>query len=801
MLVCLTLGQALCAASVLAGPAAPDPDGFEAAIVAVTLNGTARGDLFVHRGGAGRLMLRRQDLPAIGLQVNAPTVVLIDGAEHVALDGIPGLTLTLDEPSQSLAITAPVNLLARTVIEAGSQLRTLRRVAGEGAFLNWALEQTLEADAPRRPLSLALEGGARLGPALLLSRGQTVNDGVHTRFVRLATSLTHDLPDRQARWTLGDLATTPDELGQGMVLGGLSYATLARLDPYRIRYPLGTVQGQALTPSEVDVYVDGQRVRTERVPAGVFEIRDLQTALGARAVQLRVRDAYGRVQRFDQTLYATPRLLAPGLHDFQYVLGVVREGLGQTSSDYGAAVVSARHAWAATPDLTLGLRAEGRAGFATAGASAVWRVASWGLLTASLASSHAQRVRGQAGLLRYEYQSTAASLGLAYRADSVGYAALADAPVRGNRLRETQVYASRVIGEGRSVWISHNRRTTRPGPQALPEGWRYAPLAASQGTSIGFAAYLRPWGGSLRVTASRLEEAGRSARHALTASLVFLLDGGGVLATQWRRDTDSRFESVQWSRPAPALGGWAFDVGATHAQHAPGSTAAWRTAAQLESSAVRLRGELNAEENPDRHALRLSAAGAFTFLGGRVHHSRPVDDSFAMVQVGELAGVPVSVNGAPAGMTDARGQLLLPRISAHQDTVIGLDAQALPIDQTVSDLQQRVVLPERSGAVIRFDVRRLRALAAQLTSQGRPLARARVWIGSGAQAVEALTGPQGELYLENLPLGAHHGVVEHDRGHCRFDFVVPRHEEPLLELGVLACAPQTELQNRSDGPR
>ncbi len=482
--------QGLVVTSARSAESPPDPSGFEPAIVTAVVNGSARGDLFIQRAASGQLLLRRQDLPGLGLQVNAPTAAQIDGAEHVALDGITGLRLALDEATQTLQITAPLELLARTVIEARPPLRALQRVPGEGAFLNWALEQSLESNTARRPPSLALEGGARLGSTLLLSRGTTISQGSQVRFVRLTTSLIHDRPERQARWTLGDLSTTPDELGQGLVLGGLSYATVMRLDPYRIRYPLGTVQGQALAPSEVEVYVDGQRVRTERVPAGTFEIRDLQTALGARSVQLLVRDAYGRVQRFDQSLYATPRLLAPGLHDFQYALGAVRQGLGQTSFDYGAPAFSARHAWGVTPALTLGLRAEGRAGFTTGGASAVWRVASWGLLTTSLAASQGQQVHGRAGLLRYEYQATRGGVGVTYRADSAGYASLSDTPVQGNRLRETQVYANRVVGEGQSVWISHSRRTTRPGPQVVPEGWRYAPLATANSTSIGFAAYV-----------------------------------------------------------------------------------------------------------------------------------------------------------------------------------------------------------------------------------------------------------------------------------------------------------------------
>jgi len=799
-LTCLAWGQALSVCSAQAADA-PAPI-FSPAIVTVTVNGTPRGDLFLQRTASGRLWVRRQDLPSLGLQIPAPLAAQVDGIDHVALDTVSGLALALDEPTQTLVITAPPTLLTRTVIDAHSQRPRLQRVTGEGAFLNWAIEQSHETGLTRPPASLALEAGARLGPTLLLSRGQTVSDGGRSRFVRLMTSVTRDMPEQQARWTLGDLVTSSDELSSGVVLGGLSFATLARLNPYEIRYPLGAVQGQALLPSEVEVYVDGQRVRTERVPAGVFEIRDLRTPLGARSVQLLVRDAYGRVQRFDQSVYASPRLLAPGLHDFQYALGAVRQRLGQESADYGVPVASARHAWGATPSLTLGLRAEAREDFAAAGASAVWQVASKGLVTATFSSSHTSRARGQAGLLRYEYQSGAWGLGLTHRADSAGYATLGESLMQGNRLRETQGQASRTLREGRSVWVSHSRLATRPAPQTDPaQGWQFASLTPTRSTSVGFAAFLRPWGGSLRLAATRFDREGSPQRTLFTASLVFSLERGGLLATQLRHDNEGSSRSVQWSRPPPMREGWGFDIGATQASAAAGSTTPWRTAAQLESSVVRLRADLRGDAGSDQHALRVSAAGAFTFIAGQAYLSRPVEDSYAVVQVGELADVPVTVNGMPAGVTDRRGRLFVPRVSANYDTVVEINAQAVPIDHVIAELQTRVVLPERSGTVIRFEARRLRALAAQLVSGQQPLARARVWIGSTGQIIETVTGPQGELYLENLAPGAHHGEVESHTGRCRFDLHMPHHDEVLVELGTLACLPTPDDQKRSEDPR
>ncbi len=802
-LACLALGPVVPAQGVEATTHQTGQDMFEPAIMAVTVNGTPRGTLFIQRTSTGRRAVRREDLPSIGLEVAAPATVLIDGAEHVALDTVTGLAWAVDEPSQSLAITAEPRLLARTVIPAAPTHRGLAHTAGEGAFLNWAIEQAVDSGSAHTPATLALEAGARFGPVLLLSRGQTIADeSGRSRFVRLMSSASWDLPEQPARVTLGDLVATSDELGQGVWLGGLSYATLARLDPYRIRYPLGTVQGQALLPSEVEVYVDGQRVRTERVPAGVFEIRDLNTPPGAQSVQLRVRDVYGRVQRFDQSLYASPRLLAPGMHDVQYAVGALRRRFGQDSADYGSPAFSARHAWGASPALTLGLRAEGRPGFTAAGASLTLRVATAGLLSAALAASHAREARGHAGLLRYEYQSARWGLSMTRRADSPGYATLGEFQALGHRRLDTQVYASRSLDAGHSLWISDSRLTTHPAPrEPLPAGWRFAPLTPGRVRSIGYGAALRPWGGSLRLAASRLED-GRGPRHELSVSLVFLLGGGALLAAQARQGPEGGSQSVQWTRPPPAQEGWGYDVGVTREGAAQDAAVHWRAATQLEASALRLRADLSGGTRAHMGTLRVSAAGALAFIGERWYLSRPLEDSYAVVQVGEVAGVPVTVNGVLAGVTDTRGQRFISQVGAHHDTVFGIDARAIPLDQTIPDLQRRVVVAERSGAVVRFETRRLRTVSAQLlTSGGQPLARARVWVGTGTQAVETFTGPQGELYLENLPPGAHHGAAEPPQGRCQFDLVMPRTDDVLTELGALTCTPAPRDQNRSDAPR
>lgn len=797
--------QALSAHAGGAAPRAPGDLRFEPAVIAITVNGTARGDFFIHRTPAGRVVLRRVDLASAGLALEPPTAAVIDGVEHVALDGVVGLDLRMDEPTQTLSVTAEPRLLARHVSVTPARSLRASRVAGEGIFFNWAIEQTQRDGSSPARTTLDFEAGAHLGPSLLLHRARSAIDTQgHHRLARLATTWSHDQPERLMRWTAGDLATQSDELGRGTLMAGVSLSTLARLDPYRIRYPLGTVQGQALLPSEVEVYVDGQRVRTERVPAGVFEIRDLATPLGARSVQLLVRDSYGRVQRFDQTLYASQRLLAPGLHDFQYALGGLRRDPGTGSPRYGPAAFSARHAWGAGPGLTLGLRAEAREGQRSGGTSMVLRVADRGLLSAHVAASRTGGLRGHSVLVRHDYQSARWGLGLGVRADSPGYAALGNSQVLGGLRREVQAYASHALGEGRSVWVSHYLQSLHPATRITPpSGWQLVQGSPRHGTSVGYTAWLRP-GTSLRLAASRSTQ-GATSRHEWSASLVFLLDRGGLMSTQSRHGSDGPVQSMQWSQPAPLQGGWGHDLSASRPSTAEGDALAWRMASHLEADAIRLRADWSGDTGRGLGTLRLSAAGALSYLGGRWHHSRPINDGWALVQVDGLAGVPVTVNGLPSGVTDTRGQRLVTPVGAHHETVFEIDPNAVPIDHKLVQLQHRVMLPERGGAVIRFEARPLRAFSAQLVTRSdrepRPLPLARIRIGEGPHALETLTGLKGELYLEDLAPGLHEGQAQGEGGSCRFEVAVPHTREVLTDLGALECTPPAPVQNRSEGPR
>src|SRR5205085_11221930 len=110
-------------------------------------------------------------------------------------------------------------------------------------------------------------------------------DGAH-RFVRLMSDATRDDREGLRRWTAGDFFTPSRELSSSVNLGGFSVSKVYGLNPYLVQFPTQTISGQVALPSQLDVYMDGQKIRTENVNPGQFQLNDILAYGGARNVQV-----------------------------------------------------------------------------------------------------------------------------------------------------------------------------------------------------------------------------------------------------------------------------------------------------------------------------------------------------------------------------------------------------------------------------------------------------------------------------------------------------------------------------------
>jgi outer membrane usher protein len=164
-------------------------------------------------------------------------------------------------------------------------------------------------------------------------------------------------------------------------------------------------------------------------------------------------------------------------------------------------------------------------------------------------------------------------------------------------------------------------------------------------------------------------------------------------------------------------------------------------------------GQVTAEANAgrDANALRLSANGSLGWMEGLAFASRRIDEgAFAVVHVGDLEGVSVSLSNQVVGVTNSKGLALVTGLLPYQLNQLTLNSDELPFGVEIGGVRETVVPYARSGAFINFPVKRSRDALVVLQQPGGapvpPGARVTVTPGNG----EFVVAKRGEVYLMDL---------------------------------------------------
>lgn len=803
----VALAALVCCAAPLTAAAQParaqaaTPAQSEPLVARVTLNSVLKGDFFVFRTAGGDFLVKREDLKTMGLRDPGGAQVQMDGEAHVSLRSMPGISFAFDLGKAELAITADPQLLPRQVFEQNEMAQRRGIVPrDDSAFLNYALSYANGSTFAQTRLGLTLEGGVRWGDNLFLADGATLDrpDGSR-KFVRLMSNVTRDDREKLQRIVAGDFFSPARDFSIGANMGGLSFSKLYDINPYLVHYPTQTIRGNVALPSDLELYVDGQRVRVERLSPGEFELEDVTGYRGARSVQLVLRDSFGRVQQLNYAFYVTDQPLRRGFHEYSYNLGALRRHFGRMSNDYGQPAYSMFHRYGFTDALTLGLRAEGTRELFNGGPSATLVLGPAGVLNLALARSSIAGRQGNAASVAYSYQGTRWSAGLLARRDWGEFAVLGEPVSVSNRKRELGANVSLHMGERGSLSLAHATLGVYPGRVAAPpsatQPFAVTTLLPRRETSLTYSVPLISGKASLRATVRHVKDPAGS-RNELFLGVLYFPDRDHMLNASVRADTDrARAESVQYTRHQPFGEGLGYSVSADRFSQ-PGSTSTQlRSNAQYNASAFLVRGELNAirQRGETDHEQRLTVAGGIGYLADRVFLSRPIVDSFAVVKVGEVPGVEVSLNGLPVGRTNARGEIVIPSLHAFYDNEVSIKPSDVPIEYAVDALKLKISPALRSGALVSFNATRIQAISGKLkyVSGGTllPLENQVVAFTVGDKRHNFRTARGGEFYLENVKPGSYAAEATTPQGRCRFELTIPTSSETFLELPDVVCRP------------
>lgn len=762
------LPWALCLLLCLAAPArAADPPG-EMMLVAVRVNGEGRGEHPALRTPQGTFLVPAASFLQLGLGPLPP------GSGHspepdawIDLSALPESRVAFDTATLTLDIVLPPERLPVRRLDFRTPRRTdLEPLSGDSAFLNYGAG--LQGGDGGSSRDLDLELGVRRGGWLLLSDQRRAGG----RPLRLMTRLVRDRPQQLQRLVLGDHYADSGSLGGTLNLGGVSLTKVYAIDPYFVRNPTARLSGVLPSPAEVEIYLDGVRVRSEELGAGPFELEGLDYYGGSRNVQVLVRDAFGREQFLTRAYYFTDSLLAAGLHEYGYAAGLQREAFGSRSADYGAPAAALYHRYGVSDDLTAGLRGEAGEGFWNAGPELTLRLPG-GLGIATLAGAAGGipgAAAGGAGLLGYSYQARRFNAGLRLETYAASYAdsTHGSAPDRPSRRLEASI-GTHLPGLG-NLGLSHAEQRDHDGGEGRTDSLTYS----------------RTLGGrlSLFTTLSRGRDPDSGSDTRLFLGLSLHAGGRRNVSLQHQQDGDGGRQSLQVTRPTPAGEGFGYRLAMDHdaGEVTLSPYARWHGRRGI------LSGELRTGGAGGGDSWRLRGAGALAWADGHAVLTRPIHDAFALVRVGTLENVRVSLNHQAVGRTDSRGLLPLPDLSGYLDNAVTIDGRDIPLDYAFATRERHVAPPHRGGVLVDFPLRRVRAVAGRLLrSDGTPAGHGTVTLGEASEPLQAITLRDGGFYLEGIAPGRHRGRYQGPAGGCDFLLEIPATEQVVLELGEVRC--------------
>jgi outer membrane usher protein FimD/PapC len=694
---------------------------------------------------------------------------------------MPKVGFVFNEKDLSVEITASPELLPKREIDfLSSRHPKVFFPKGNSAFLNYRLNYSDSNNSdPSEQMTNQL--GIRLGEVLLMSDSSYTKTAIDERFVRLMSNLTYDRQVDMQRLVVGDQFAASGELGNSVNIGGIGFSKVYRMNPYFSKNPLLTLSGMISLPSEVEIYLNGVRIRREKLSPGEFELKNISYYGGAGDVEVVIRDAFGRVERIKYPFYFTDMLLKKGLYEYSYNLGALRNMFGIESDQYGDTVFSGFQRYGLTDSLTVGLRAEGEAnGFYNIGPQLAYNIDNKGIATLSLSKSAGDSEhRGDAWSFTYGFQKRNITARLIARGFTENYSMIGT----GNITEKTKIEQGAGIGYGFGDIgnISIDLSTTK----------KYSGVD-KQVATVSFSKNIsRFLSGS--ITYKNILE--QDSDNEIFLGLNYNTDGDLSVAGNYHKSRVEDTILLQAQKNLPVGVGLGYRATLEKRETESSSSYIFNPVLQYNEKYGLYEGEYRGNYNNDTNIrddyYQLSASGAVVYAGNTFGLMRPVNDSFGLVQVGQLSGIRVLHSGEEVGSTGSKGKLFVPNLGSYYDNAISIDDKGIGMDYNIPEVQKYVSPSFRSGVLIDFAVSKFQAVTGKLhiitDGKKEPVEFYEVTLLEGETEINFPTGKDGEFYLENLKYGDYRAEFSYKGSQCSFMLKMPASEDPIVDIGEVIC--------------
>lgn len=736
--------------------------------VNLTVNGQRRGRVDVTFDRQGAPCFDPALLDAGQLVVPPRTGVSEAGTCYEFLEEYPQTVIEPDPANLSLALVVPTQAL-RPVTQDISGYQT----GGFAALLNYDVTGLYNqyGDDSSRFGSANTEVGFNAGDWIVRSRQVKTWQDSLSRTTHLDAYAQRTFASHQAVLQAGQINLYNPVLA-GAQINGMQVLTEQALQDQNQG---ATIDGIANGPAQVEVRQNGTLIHSTVVPAGPFSLSNVPRLNGRSDVEVTVKETSGEERRFIvPAAMLGLGLPAPG---YSVAAGRVRNiGDGQGAEPW---VVSAGWSTVPHPQVSLG-----------------------------------------SGLLAAEYyRSAGLSLGLLPWQDSqLQLAVVASEATRrdNNRGLQTDLSWSQRLSERWSVSAANSWRTL--GYRDLTESTYTTDTREQQRSRYrdqqsATASWSHQWLGAFSAGVSRSSSfQGDSSSRAL-ASWGTQVGGVSISATaEWqmggrRHNDDSVYLNISLPLGENRRGrAWVRNTGGEHRtglgmNEQINDQLAYRVGVEHDTRDREVESSLGISALPfysqldvnytrsdaERSSYQGGARGAVVMHGDGVTFSPyPVRDTFAVLSVGDMAGIKVSTPSGPV-WTDWQGQAVVPQVSAYGRSPVEVQTRSLPRNADINN--GLAVISAGRGAVDRIEFGVALTRRALLTVDGPVPRGATVTTEDGEFITLVQEGSQ--VFLPNVLDPRPLWIKAPGQPRCRLQFELPNKADPEVYFETASARCQT----------
>lgn len=689
----------------------------------VEMNGVQRG---VHS-----FELRDNELwtPASTLKEIGVKLPSAEAETKVNVMTLDGVTVDYQVEMQRLVLTASADdaELPRNVFT-NVETETYPGSSASGILLNYEAFATHSESTDSGSLFSELRAFSPLG-TFNNTALSNFSRSVESRFdtTRLDTTLSKSWQESMVTLRAGDAVTGSLSWSRGTRFGGLQLTRNFDLNPYLVSSPLLEFLGTTVTPSNVDLLINGVKQYSTAIPPGPFVINTLPRINGYGDAQIVVTDALGQTKTVDLPIFFAPTLLNKGLADWSLDVGKVRLNYGKNSFDYSEeTIVSSNLRYGVASSLTLESQMESTAGLFKKGVGVVVIPnAHLGVFSGSYTQSRYRDSTGEQKGFGYQWNNNYLNFGGSILKADAGYRDIASLYGATLNAKSQQFFLGISLGDAGSFSVSHVTQTPfeQDSARFMNVSW-----LKDLGEDI-----------SLSLLVNRNLNDREDYSVYLGVNVTFNNKISASASTTYRQS--GVVNALNVSRNAPSDGGLAWRASAVAEK---GNQTAQ---ADVEYLAQRARFIAGANTQSD---IYLGGSGSVVLMKGHGFIAKPLNDAFAVVSTNGVPDVPVLLENRLVGTTDEDGFLLVSPLYSYQKNQLSIDSLKLPPGYDIAYTKTVTVPKDRSGNYVEFPIKPAYSATVILVDQQGEYLPVGTEVFITGQSSSYVVGFDGEVYLEDL---------------------------------------------------